>query len=84
VTIVVITHDPAIAAAAPRRIELRDGRVVADSAPHAPVRETAGQEAAGQGTTASTHVGAATTTIGAAPGPGRAGPGRAEEGQPPS
>jgi putative ABC transport system ATP-binding protein len=34
VTIVVITHDPSIAAAAPRRIELRDGRVVADSAPH--------------------------------------------------
>jgi putative ABC transport system ATP-binding protein len=31
VTIVVITHDPSIAAAAPRRIELRDGRVVADS-----------------------------------------------------
>ena len=32
VTIVVITHDPSIAAAAPRRIELSDGRVVADSA----------------------------------------------------
>lgn len=31
-TIVVITHDPSIAAAAPRRIELSDGRVVADSA----------------------------------------------------
>jgi putative ABC transport system ATP-binding protein len=30
-TLVVITHDTAIAAAAPRRIELRDGRVVADS-----------------------------------------------------
>ena len=30
VTLVVITHDPSIAAAAPRRIELRDGRVVAD------------------------------------------------------
>jgi putative ABC transport system ATP-binding protein len=34
VTIVVITHDPSIAAAAPHRIELRDGRVVADSAQH--------------------------------------------------
>jgi putative ABC transport system ATP-binding protein len=32
VTLVVITHDPSIAAAASRRIELRDGRVVADSA----------------------------------------------------
>ena len=31
VTIVVITHDPSIAAAASRRIKLRDGRVVADS-----------------------------------------------------
>jgi putative ABC transport system ATP-binding protein len=30
-TIVVITHDTAIAAAAPRQIELRDGRVVADA-----------------------------------------------------
>jgi putative ABC transport system ATP-binding protein len=30
VTLAVITHDPAVAAAAPRRIELRDGRVVAD------------------------------------------------------
>lgn len=30
VTLVVITHDTSIAAAAPRRIELRDGRVVAD------------------------------------------------------
>jgi len=32
VTLVVITHDTAIAAAAPRRIELRDGQVVADHA----------------------------------------------------
>jgi putative ABC transport system ATP-binding protein len=32
VTLVIITHDPSIAAAASRRIELRDGRVVADSA----------------------------------------------------
>jgi len=31
VTLVVITHDTSIAAAVPRRIELRDGRVVADS-----------------------------------------------------
>ena len=31
VTLVVITHDPSIAAAARRQIELRDGRVVADS-----------------------------------------------------
>ena len=30
VTLVVITHDTSIAAAAPRRIELSDGRVVAD------------------------------------------------------
>jgi putative ABC transport system ATP-binding protein len=31
-TIVVITHDHGIASALPRRIELHDGRVVADSA----------------------------------------------------
>jgi putative ABC transport system ATP-binding protein len=31
VTLVVITHDPSIAAGASRRITLRDGRVVADS-----------------------------------------------------
>jgi predicted ABC-type transport system involved in lysophospholipase L1 biosynthesis ATPase subunit len=31
VTLVVITHDPSIAAAASRRIELCDGRVVSDS-----------------------------------------------------
>jgi len=30
VTLAVITHDPSVAASAPRRIELRDGRVVAD------------------------------------------------------
>ena len=30
ITLVVITHDPAIAAAAPRRIEIRDGQVVRD------------------------------------------------------
>ena len=30
VTMAVITHDPVIAASAPRRVELRDGRVVAD------------------------------------------------------
>jgi putative ABC transport system ATP-binding protein len=33
-TLVVITHDSAIAATLPRRIELRDGRVVADGGPH--------------------------------------------------
>jgi putative ABC transport system ATP-binding protein len=32
-TIVVITHEHAIAAAMPRRVELRDGRVVSDSRP---------------------------------------------------
>ena len=32
VTLVIITHDTSIAAAAPRRIELRDGLVVADLA----------------------------------------------------
>jgi putative ABC transport system ATP-binding protein len=31
VTLVVITHDPGIAAAAPRRIEIRDGQVVSDT-----------------------------------------------------
>ncbi len=30
-TIILITHDPRVAAAAPRCIELRDGRVIADS-----------------------------------------------------
>jgi putative ABC transport system ATP-binding protein len=38
-TIAVITHDREIAAALPRRIELRDGRVVSDTAP----RSTAGE-----------------------------------------
>jgi putative ABC transport system ATP-binding protein len=33
VTLVVITHDPCIAAAAPRRIEIRDGQLVSDSQP---------------------------------------------------
>ena len=87
VTIVVITHDPAIAATALRRIELRDGRVVADGAPHAPVQEATGQGTTGQGTTASTIAPRTTTTstiVGVPAGPGRAGPGRAEEGQPPS
>jgi putative ABC transport system ATP-binding protein len=37
VTLVVITHDPAIAAAAPRRIEMRDGEIVRDAA-HVPGR----------------------------------------------
>ncbi|MET7392917.1 ABC transporter ATP-binding protein [Dactylosporangium sp. NPDC005572] len=32
VTLLVITHDPTVAAACPRRVELRDGRVVADFA----------------------------------------------------
>jgi putative ABC transport system ATP-binding protein len=40
VTLVVITHDTAIAAAAPRRIELRDGQVVADHA--TPARQEEG------------------------------------------
>jgi putative ABC transport system ATP-binding protein len=31
VTLLVITHDPAVAAACPRRVELRDGRIVADT-----------------------------------------------------
>ena len=30
-TIAVITHDPAVAAAMPRRVEIEDGRVVGDS-----------------------------------------------------
>ena len=29
-TIVVITHDPSVAARCPRQVEMRDGRVVAD------------------------------------------------------
>ncbi|MDQ6773216.1 MAG: ABC transporter ATP-binding protein [Candidatus Dormibacteraeota bacterium] len=32
-TIVVVTHNPEVAAALPRRVEIRDGRVVADSDP---------------------------------------------------
>jgi putative ABC transport system ATP-binding protein len=32
-TIVVITHDPDVAAATSRRIEIRDGRITHDSAP---------------------------------------------------
>ncbi|MDG6110470.1 ABC transporter ATP-binding protein [Dactylosporangium aurantiacum] len=31
VTLLVITHDPVVAAACPRRVDLRDGRVVADT-----------------------------------------------------
>jgi putative ABC transport system ATP-binding protein len=38
VTLAVITHDPSIAASAPRRIELRDGRVVADHREREPHR----------------------------------------------
>ena len=41
-TIAVITHDREIAASMPRRIELRDGRIVADSV----VAQTAGPESA--------------------------------------
>jgi len=40
VTLVIITHDLSIAAAAPRRIELRDGRVVADLASDQVARAT--------------------------------------------
>ncbi len=39
VTIVVITHDMAIATAVPRRIELLDGRVVADVTTQARAKE---------------------------------------------
>ena len=35
-TVVVVSHDPAVAACARRRVELRDGRVVEDSGPMAP------------------------------------------------
>jgi putative ABC transport system ATP-binding protein len=38
VTLAVITHDPSIAASMPRRIELRDGRVVADHREREPHR----------------------------------------------
>lgn len=31
VTLLVITHDPTVAAACPRRVDLRDGRIVADT-----------------------------------------------------
>jgi putative ABC transport system ATP-binding protein len=31
VTLLVITHDPAVASACPRRVDLRDGRIVADT-----------------------------------------------------
>jgi putative ABC transport system ATP-binding protein len=33
VTLVVVTHDPLVAAAMTRQVELRDGQVVADSGP---------------------------------------------------
>ena len=35
-TLVVITHDAEVAAACPRRIELRDGRIVAQTSPESP------------------------------------------------
>ena len=35
-TVVVITHDHNVAARMPRRVEMLDGHIVADSAPHPP------------------------------------------------
>jgi putative ABC transport system ATP-binding protein len=46
-TLVLITHDPGIAAEAPRRVALRDGRVESDSGrPHAPVAVTVAEPVA--------------------------------------
>ncbi|MDE2293610.1 MAG: ATP-binding cassette domain-containing protein, partial [Elusimicrobia bacterium] len=35
-TVILVTHDPGIAAASPRLVSLKDGRVVSDGAPEAP------------------------------------------------
>jgi putative ABC transport system ATP-binding protein len=50
-TIVVITHEQTIAARLPRRVEMLDGRIVADTgAPPAATAHHAGSDAAGTGT----------------------------------
>ncbi len=43
-TLVLVTHDPALAAHADRRITLRDGRILSDDNPQADVSEVSGAE----------------------------------------